>query len=343
MPTIKDIQSFGAIAAEDDDLARFFVSTPVFQQVRSGDRQIVVGRKGSGKSALYLALMQKANSSNLYAYFASGLIFSDYPWALHYKYARDGADAEERFTASWEFLVLLEVAKKLLADSERKNRGYSKDAKKALDSLETFLKKNYGTTSFDYKKTFPNGPFKVDNIAFNPQVLGNGLGGIGVEREAGSLGETLSRLNEWLRSCLLTCTSAAPEVLILFDELDTGFDPQAKNYADRIIGLLIATRRLARFFREAALPFKAVAFLRSDVYEHLHFGDKNKITENNVATLFWNDDVDPPHKGASLKQLIDHRVRVQLQLDDKVKNSWDRAFDDQLMTEVVQQDETVVI
>ena len=48
------------------------------------------------------------------------------------------------------------------------------------------------------------------------------------------------------------------------------------------------------------------AFLRDDIYNNLKFEDKNKITENNVAPVFW--DHGPNHK--TLKGLMEKRFKV---------------------------------
>ena len=55
--------SFGERIAEDEveELARYFVETDQWRRLFSGERDIVYGPKGSGKSALYSLLVQKAD------------------------------------------------------------------------------------------------------------------------------------------------------------------------------------------------------------------------------------------------------------------------------------------
>lgn len=327
MKQIKEVEDFGAIAAEDDDLERFFVHTPVYDQLLSGERQVVIGRKGSGKTALYLALIDRADETT---FFAEGLTFSDYPWALHNNYAHEATTRHARFTASWKFLTALEIFKVLLTEGKRRDR-YKKnaDAIEALDSVEEFIQKNWGIIAFDHKKTFPSGGFKLDGLSFAPQAAGFALGGLSIDRDGGRLGETLDRLNDWLWNALEAVAPDAPPVYILFDELDAGYDPESEDYVDRVIGLLLGTRSMSRDLRNMGAHFYPIAFLRSDIYDILHFGDKNKLTDANVATLSWNTDLQ--HHGASLKQLIDHRIRESLQLPNGVTDPWRSAFDDDVM------------
>src|SRR5438034_5838532 len=324
MKDLCEVKNFGAIAAEADDIKRFFVQTPVYDDVESGTRQVVIGRKGAGKTALYLALIERTDDRK---FFARGLAFRDYPWALHARYAHPAMTRYERFLASWKFLTFMEIFKVLLTEDARPGR-YASDAKKALASIEKFIQKNWGAIAFDYRKTFPSGGFKFDGISFEPQAFGFGLGSVEVKKDA-NLSQTLERLNEWLWNALVAIGRTAPKVYVLFDELDSGYDPSSDDYIDRVVGLLLACRRLAKDFSEARLPFSAVAFLRSDIFDALHFGDKNKLTDSNVTFLSWTADLN--YLGCSLKQLLDHRIRESFDIADNVKDPWSKAFDGDLM------------
>jgi hypothetical protein len=325
MRQLVDVENFGAIAAEDDQIKRFFVQTPVYESLIKGERQIVIGRKGSGKSALYLALTDRADGVS---FMAKGLTFSEYPWAMHNLYAHEMASRQERFIGSWRFLSYIEIFKLLLTQNRDRYKN-SGDAKKALASVEAFIRKNWGHIAFDYKKTFPSGGLKLQGLQFAPQVLGFAAGSINVDHPGG-LGQTIERLNEWLAHALRAVGPFAPTVHILFDELDTGYDPTSMDYVDRVTGLLLAVRILAREFQASSLPFFPIALLRSDIFNSLQFGDKNKLAEKNSVTLSWNEDLGPYH-GSSLKQLIDHRIRKSLDLPAATDAPWSKAFDAAVM------------
>jgi hypothetical protein len=320
------VRSFGEIAAEDDDIRRYFVQTPVFQDLMSNAKQVVLGRKGSGKTALYLALVDRAGQQG---YFAYGLTFRDYPWALHSKYAYEEGTQYERFLPSWRFLALMQIFKTLLTEERRAERYKDAGAKAALASVEKFIQSNWGVLDFDHKKTFPSAGFRLESVTVDPQFAGYGLGGVSVKRGSGALGETLPRLNEWLWHALKTVSAVAPTVFVLFDELDAGFDAKNADYADRLVGLLLAVRALTRDFQGESMPFRVVAFLRTDIFDGLHFGDKNKLTDSNSVLLAWNQDL--AYEGSSLKQLIDQRIREQLSVPARDRDPWGRAFDDEVM------------
>ena len=61
------------------------------------------------------------------------------------------------------------------------------------------------------------------------------------------------------------------------------------RYAQRLTGLILAANDLRKAARDAGKKLSVVVFLRDDIYELLHFEDKNKITENGVVRVEWDE------------------------------------------------------
>lgn len=132
---VDKIQSFGGVAAEYDNLlADFFIRTSAYQRIANQERFIVVGRKGTGKTAIYRQLQQQAGQES--GACAVGLEFSDYPWGAHQEVANTLASPVERFTESWRFLILVELAKLIL----REVKPHGRDARR----VRRFIKRNWG-------------------------------------------------------------------------------------------------------------------------------------------------------------------------------------------------------
>ncbi len=72
---------------------------------------------------------------------------------------------------------------------------------------------------------------------------------------------------------------------------------------------------------------RPIVFLRSDIFDILKFGDKNKIRNANRVELMWNDDLN--YNDASLKELMDWRIKESLGLDYE-EGAWEEAFEDRL-------------
>lgn len=325
MSELDAMKSFGGTAAEDDDIKRFFVKTPAFSEIFAGEKSVVVGRKGSGKTALYIAVQDAAGDQRKAV---APLNFSSYPWATHAKYVDQGADSTEKYVSSWTFLILASAVSSVL------ERGFSVGGRPQTDAkrdLEEFLKKNYGSVHLDFRRAFPEGGIRVDGIQG-----GGGLGpvtgsaGVHVGRDGVTFSNDLSRVNAWIQAKLEILRPSIPECFVLFDELDMGYDPARQEYIDRVVGLLIAARRISAWRSRVGVSVYPVVFLRSDIFEGLHFGDKNKIRSANLVELSWNDDLD--YHGSSLKQLIDFRIEKELSRPGVTGDrAWASVFHPKLM------------
>ena len=73
---LTDIEEFGRIDAESEELlAEFFLRTDAYQRIEDQERLVVVGRKGTGKTAIYKILQERvAHYTNT---FGTGLQFSE--------------------------------------------------------------------------------------------------------------------------------------------------------------------------------------------------------------------------------------------------------------------------
>jgi hypothetical protein len=269
--SVAAIPSFGGVAAEYDDLlADFFIRTNAYQRIVGQERFIVVGRKGTGKTAIYRQLQQHTHQESTAC--AVGLEFSDYPWGAHQEVANTLAAPVERFSESWRFLILVELAKLIL--KEIKPRG--RDAR----AVRRFIKRNWGTTDFQVRRVFEPSQFEVE-VA--PQFLGFALGAIRRKRvERKELAGLLSARNEWLKTRIKSMADPQRRYFVLFDGLDIAYNAIDEDYKQRLIGLLLAARSVYTWGRDFRLAFAPVVFLRSDIYDELTFADQNKMTEDNV-------------------------------------------------------------
>ncbi len=316
MTALDKIESFGGVAAEYDDLlADFFIRTSAYQRIVKQERFIVVGRKGTGKTAIYRKLQQYADQEA--GACTVGLEFSDYPWGAHQEVANTLAAPVERFTESWRFLILVEFAKLILKEVKPKGR----DAR----AVRRFIKRNWGTIEFQVRRIFEPSQYEVE---LAPQIFGFGLGTLRRKRvERKELAGLLSARNEWLKSKIKAIGDRHRKYFVLFDGLDIAYNAIDDDYKQRLIGLLLAARSVYTWGRDEGLAVAPIVFLRSDIYDELTFADQNKMTEDNVQLLMWDDATSGEN---SLKALVDQRIRVLTSAED-VADPWSLVFEDALM------------
>ena len=319
---LESINEFGRIDAESESLLReFFIETDAYARVEDQEHIIVVGRKGTGKTAIYEVLLERATDvPNL---FATGLKFRDYPWGIHAQVKDNDAAPVERYTNSWTFLILVELAKLALTDQSRVF-AVNSDAARARTALEKFVTVNWGSVRFEFKDIFRRNQYQFE---FNPKFAASGIGSIRRHTVArGELGSKLVEANRWLGACLELILSPDNWYYVLFDELDIGYDPSDDEYGQRLIGLLLAARDVYQWSESAGFEIAPTVFLRSDIFDTLSFPDKNKLNRNLVEVLTWTDE---PIGENSLKALIDQRIRVLIHTD--AEDPWLEVFDDAVM------------
>ena len=119
--TVGDLE-FGGIDAESDfGLDAYFVTTPYVRYALEGRRTQFLGRKGSGKSALFrqiprLAAQQDANLVVI------PLTPDQYAWSALKQYQEQGLLPEHAHTNAWKFTLVVEVTSALNRPERRMAR-----------------------------------------------------------------------------------------------------------------------------------------------------------------------------------------------------------------------------
>ena len=320
MRSLGSIENFGAIDADNDDLLlESFEDHEAFQRALARSRFLLVGRKGSGKTAIFKKMLTISRPD----YFCFGHTFSDYPWHHHNLQARVGIPDYDRFTHSWKYLIFLTTAKIVLNHDQ--SLPHSDTAMDAMARVERFVIDTYGTRDPDVTQIFtPTKRLKLKpHFELDWKILKAGVAPESVPME--ELPTIVQELNANLLTYIMATLNPEHEYFICFDQLDLGFDPTNKDYADRLIGLLLAARDINIAARNAWKKFFVVVFLRDDIYDNLHFEDKNKITENFISLIEW----DTPRTDKTLKQLMEKRFAVLLADSKSEQARWESVFNEQ--------------
>lgn len=274
-----DIGTFGDVAAEEDDsVLSYFLKTDAVSQIESGDTIVVLGRKGSGKTAL--AKYFGASTNN---YLSTSLSLRDYPWSLHEKRRNTGASEIETYVSSWRYLIAVKTLSLLINEKGMK---LQTDAQR---SAHQFLYDNYGGQSPTLSDILRPKRLKLSKTSFLPSVMGNSLGGVEFETKDGGIAPELDALTEVLINCALTICSqtATKKILLNFDELDQGLSILNSQHEQMIVGLILAARSY-RKYRLTSATISPVIFLRTDIWDELRFSDKNKISQSSAVLLEWD-------------------------------------------------------
>lgn len=309
----------GASAAENEisELGRYYLETDEYRRTLRGEVQLVVGRKGAGKTALFVQVRNRLRQHkarvvlDLKPEGYQLLKFQDQVLSLL------GAGTQEHtIGAFWEYLLLLEICHKVLT-SDKESHLHNH----LLFEPYQRLAKTYADDRF-----VKEGDFAERITALTHRITAD------FEQElAREPGKTLLSRDEItgilyrhdihaLQRDLIEYVRHKESVWILFDNLDKGWPAHGISAKDLVTlrGLLHALAGLQRTFAREEIKCTGTVFIRNDVYEHLVAGMPDRGKTSSVS-LDWSDP-------SLLRELLRRRLVASGSLDGKLsfEDAWSR-------------------
>jgi len=289
--TLGDIELGGIDAESDHNLDEYFVLTPYVGAALRGSRTLFLGRKGSGKSALFRQLEKLVETTDGSSPIVVSLTPDQYAWAALRSYEEQGILPEQAHTNAWKLTLAIEVAAALVAHRPDA-KAVSSDVNSALDVLARFLADNYGAPLPSLRKTATS---LVKGLRqFNLSAFGFG---VGMQRQVPESQAITPAVVSALYD-LLSAVLGHQRVTVALDRLDDSWDGQDGSRS-LLIGLIKALKELNDRFALRQDALRVLVFLRSDIYDSLLFDDKDKHrpTEQHIV---WTPEL--------LKELVDRRL-----------------------------------
>jgi hypothetical protein len=308
--SLSHFDTFGDVAAEDDAVLEYFLSTNAVDKIKSNESFLVLGRKGTGKTAIVRHFTENGGVAS------RALNLRGYPWNVHASRIDGGASEIEAYVSSWRYLIAVELASLALSQPEawRSN---------CVSSLDAFLKENYGGNNPRLEDILRPKRLKLSKISFMPSIMGNQIGGVDLERggQNHQLGLELDALSLSIMDAVQDVLrwSSSSSLSLHFDELDQGITILDDSRSKMLIGLIIAAREIKRESEKAGNSINPVVYLRTDLWDEFQFSDKNKISQTLTLNLEWNSE--------SLLSLVEERLRAKLGAEAK----WDSIIEPELM------------
>ena len=142
---------FGKDDAESDIapgglLREGFIHTSAYMAAQSGKKSLIIGRKGSGKSAISVALLQQSHPGLKVSLVTPDEISAD----EIRRFQLVGIPAEQSKALLWRYIFAVQIAKFIVQHS--KNHGRS--APSAVRKLKRFLHDNGETDDFELHEKF---------------------------------------------------------------------------------------------------------------------------------------------------------------------------------------------
>lgn len=314
-PTRLQALSVGDPTAENEmsTLGEYFLATDQYSKALRGEANLVVGRKGTGKTALFIQIRDKKRADK------RNIVLDLRPEGYQLiklkedvlSYLTDGS-GRHLITAFWEYLILLEITYKLLEKDRNIYKNNHEIFTKYIDLEKTYNAEDYSV----------QGDFSERLLALSQRISQDYRREFGRQRNTKLLSENVTQLVyshdvKQLQSKVIEYLKAKREVWVLFDNLDKGWNTQGVDKEDTLIlrCLIDAGRKIERDMRRGRNEVHCIIFIRNDVYEHLMEDSADYGKEMKVA-LDWTDP-------DMLREFM--RLRLVSGLDDVGKGA---KFDD---------------
>lgn len=286
------------VAEGDDNLGTYFVPIGEFDEIMVGTYRYVLGRKGSGKTAILEMIRIKAEED--YSSFANSFSLRDFPLTLLSEFKENRLRERIAFVPIWKFLINIELAKLLLHD----NTVLSSEAAKELDDFINENVLNYGS----FSDTLTKLQGKNYEVSVSAKFFKANYGREHSQQKHVKV--HYNKASEYLEN-LIRSAPTSSKFFILFDELDEGYKVSNEMLPNLIESLIRAVEELAVSYRKSSFAFIPVLALRTDIFDKLESNDLNKLHDY-IVRLRWSKS---GKRGYSLRDIVD--ARIQATITDK--------------------------
>ena len=289
--------------AKLEDTDRYFYSQNEVDDILSGEKCYVIGRKGTGKTAISEYLLKKANFK-----FSEKLSFKNFPFNELYSLSNTKYTAPNQYISIWKYLIYSFICRMMIC-----NEGIS-------SSLRAELAKAYGTDPITSLPRTVNTWTKKDFSLSLAGVINAKFTNEAPELEKLSWIERVNILEDIIMGHL-----DKSSYYIIFDELDEDYRDvtnkgEFEYYSNLITSLFKAVQDIKSIFRNTDFNIYPVVFLRDDIYSLIKDSDKNNWSDFKVD-LNWNE--------IKIKQMLAYRISRAHNLDGEIlpfDKAWNLLF-----------------
>lgn len=267
-------------------LGNYFLRTDQYSKAVRGEVNLVVGRKGAGKTALFIQVRDKTRTDK------RNVVLDLKPEGYQLLKLKEDILAHltqgashHLVTALWEYLILLEITHKLLEKDQTAHKFNHE-----IRDLYLELEQTYRTEGYSVE-----GDFSERLLALSQRIAQDYAQRFG-DSDCNKLSTdqvtqlVYSHDVRLLRRQVSAYLEHKQGVWVLFDNLDKGWSTHGVDAVDAMVlrCLIDAGRKVERDMRKDGHTVHCLVFIRNDVYEHLMRQSADYGKEMRVA-LDWTD------------------------------------------------------
>ncbi|WP_240417389.1 P-loop ATPase, Sll1717 family [Paenibacillus periandrae] len=267
----------------DGNIEKYFIDDGYWNKIVLKDTYYIIGRKGTGKSAIYNWIEKTAPENDA---IVSNLSFSAFPFEKLLKLADDDFARPNQYQSIWRNIILTELASLIVKDAKSiKNDQYNE--------LQQYIQFLFGEDLIDLHK-------QITTIAQKD------AGGIKLSTGSLSYEESIARnlqlnqfdnitvINRRLENVIanyLLHYEEETRFLVQFDQLDDNYTQYQKydEYYQSIISLFKVIYDINQKFKARNINAKVIGYLRSDIFYSIdEFDAESARWDTHKFNLNWS-------------------------------------------------------
>lgn len=286
----------------DPNINSYFIDVDFKNSILNEAKYFVIGRKGTGKSALYNWIDRNQCSDGI---MVSNRSFNDFPFEKLLQLSDDNFAKPNQYQSIWKNIILTEYALLLCNDQ-------SNPIDEALIELQDYIKYVFGNDLIDLYKVVTR---KSEKSEYGISIKGV-FGNIGESKELEYYDKcnNLTVVNDRLNKVLLDYLTRheTKTYIVQFDQLDDNYTSYVDNdaYIQCIVSLFKTVYQLNQTYRSKGINVKTVAYLRSDIYNKFYKHDPESARwDQYVLKLNWSIINKNDWFDSNLLKLINARIK----------------------------------
>ena len=294
------------LEAKLEDVVKYFCPMPEIDNLIGGRKSYVIGRKGTGKTALVEYISDNTGTKN--GVTSRKLTFKNFPFNELYRLDNDSYTRPNQYISIWKYIIY-SYAVRAMIESHDISEKIKKRIRKVYPEPDSMGLKNL-------LGRWTSGDFSIN-------ILGSGLsfGNWFKRKEATTWQERVDHLEAFIKE-----NADDRTYLILFDELDEDYKdilskPGRQEYIDLLTSLFKSIQDIRSVMDKAGKNIFPVIFLRDDIYDIITDSDKNKWRDL-TTYLDWNT--------SDIQNLLKYRLSVAANINGSTFNEvWYSIFDNE--------------
>lgn len=273
-------------AQEDKNLGHYFIKTRQYEEIKRGDKELVLGRKGAGKSALFSIIAKETCESQKSILVKISFDGEDFVyienWLHKHKFC-ESLDDDFKYSLAWKNFIINEIIYTALLN---------------VEFVDSSLKKKLIQEGVIDNSLWKRFAIAVLNV-FKEGRLQSPLGELRLDFT--NITSLSLQDKEKIKEAIVNLMENNTFVVVI-DNLD---EPWKNNEEMNswLRGLIFSIRQLKREFNN----LKIVAFLRTDIFDIISKGSDLFDSKSEITTISWDD-----NNFFSLNQLVAARISYYL-------------------------------